>query len=123
MLNQRIETNILTLVHRLSEQLSGVIDEKYFKRYFHFRSIEINFIFDLFFSSRISLKDICRRLLSVLNYNRICLNLNNLNNENEESLTKKNNLFHQSILFSVPCSLPIKVLVEQIEIHLRSPRY
>lgn len=65
---------------------------------------------------RISLIDICRRLLSLLNYEIICSNIPNLTNDTEENFTRKFNLFHQSILSSVPCSLPLNLLLEQIQI-------
>ena len=67
--------------------------------------------------------DISRRLLSILNYSIICSNLPNLLNDTEENLSKKLNLFHQSILSSVPCSLPLELLLQQIESKARSHRH
>ena len=72
---------------------------------------------------RISLIDISRRLLSILNYSLICSNIPNLTNDNDENFARKLNLFHQSILSSVPCSLPIDLLLEQIDSKYRSHRH
>ncbi|CAF2416481.1 unnamed protein product [Rotaria sp. Silwood2] len=102
-LSNRIHTNILSQVHRLCDQLADVIADKYFKK--------------------ISLVDVCRRLLSILNYALICSNIPNLINDNDENFARKLNLFHQSILSSVPCSLPIDLLLEQIESKYRSHRH
>ncbi|CAF0854956.1 unnamed protein product [Rotaria sp. Silwood1] len=102
-LSNRIHTNILSQVHRLCDQLADVIADKYFKK--------------------ISLIDISRRLLSILNYALICSNIPNLINDSDENFARKLNLFHQSILSSVPCSLPIDLLLEQIELKYRSHRH
>ncbi|CAF3590685.1 unnamed protein product [Rotaria sordida] len=102
-LSNRIHANILSQVHRLCDQLADVIADKYFKK--------------------ISLIDISRRLLSVLNYALICSNISTLINDNDENFARKLNLFHQSILSSVPCSLPIDLLLEQIESKYRSHRH
>ncbi len=72
---------------------------------------------------RISLVDISRRLLSILNYALICSNIPNLTNDNDENFARKLNLLHQSILSSVPCSLPIDLLLEQIDSKYRSHRH
>lgn len=72
---------------------------------------------------RISLVDISRRLLAILNYNTICSNLVNLTVDTEENLARKSNLFHQSILSSVPCSLPLDLLLQQIQVPSRSHRH
>ncbi|UJR23692.1 hypothetical protein I4U23_026674 [Adineta vaga] len=101
-LSSRIHSNILSQVHRLCDQLTDVIADKYFKK--------------------ISLIDISRRLLSLLNYFLICSNLPNLSNDNDENFARKLNLFHQSILSSVPCSLPLDLLLQQIDFKSRSHR-
>ncbi|CAM4813455.1 unnamed protein product [Rotaria magnacalcarata] len=101
--SNRIHTNMLTQVHRLCDQLADVIADKYFKG--------------------ISLIDISRRLLSILNYAIICSNIPNLINDSDENFARKLNLFHQSIVSSVPCSLPIDLLLEQIEFKYRSHRH
>ena len=92
-----------------------------------FQKVCSSFSFSLSFVinalNRISLIEISRRLLSVLNYGVICSNLANLNTDTEENLSKKLNLFHQSILSSVPCSLPLELLLEQIEFKSRSHRH
>lgn len=77
----------------------------------------------MFVCFRISLIDISRRLLSYLNYSLICRNIPNFSNENDENLSKKLNLFHQSILSSVPCSFPLDLLVEQIDFKIHSHRH
>jgi hypothetical protein len=118
-LSNRIHTNILSQVHRLCDQLADVIADKYFKKYL----ISFFLFYYDFYHFRISLIDISRRLLSILNYALICSNIPNLINDNEENLARKLNLFHQSILSSVPCSLPLDLLLEQIDLKYRSHRH
>ncbi|CAF3653893.1 unnamed protein product [Adineta steineri] len=102
-LSNRVHSNILSQVHRLCDQLADVTSDKYFKK--------------------ISLIDISRRLLSIINYSLICSNIPNLTNDTEENFAKKINLFHQSLYSSVPCSLPLEILLEQIDSKYRSHRH
>ena len=78
-----------------------------------FYSLFINHQFFCLF--RVNLIDISRKLLSILNYDVICSTIPNLTNDIDDNFAKKLNLFHQSLLSSVPCSLPIELLIKQID--------